>query len=254
MERIKVKQLNPHIYLMDDAGESTGYVVVGGKKALIIDTMNGYEDVKAVARRITDLPLMVINTHGHCDHIGGNIYFEETYLHPLDREVAEQHMKLPGFVQLLVEKNLSMPPFRDIQGGDRIDLGGLTVEVIHLPGHTPGSILLLLKEDRVLFTGDAINRHLWLQLEESLSPQEYLEKLEQVMYLTDAADYILHGHIQDFMPISFLKEFRRGVQEVREGKNQEDSDYTWFGGLARQHPYDDGKAVIVYPREWEAVK
>lgn len=76
MERIKLQQLNDHIFSMDDAGEAVGYLVVGEKKALVIDTMNGYEDVKAVARSVTDLPLMVVNTHGHCDHIYGNIYFE----------------------------------------------------------------------------------------------------------------------------------------------------------------------------------
>ena len=87
MERIKLQQLNDHIFSMDDAGEAVGYLVVGEKKALVIDTMNGYEDVKAVARSVTDLPLMVVNTHGHCDHIYGNIYFEEAYLHPLDMEL-----------------------------------------------------------------------------------------------------------------------------------------------------------------------
>ena len=50
-----------------------------------------------------------------------------------------------------------MPPFEPIRGGEVIDLGGLHLEVIELPGHTPGGILLLLKEDRILFTGDSIN-------------------------------------------------------------------------------------------------
>ena len=162
MERIKLQQLNDHIFSMDDAGEAVGYLVVGEKKALVIDTMNGYEDVKAVARSVTDLPLMVVNTHGHCDHIYGNIYFEEAYLHPLDMELARQHSGFDGFVNRMKERGLCMPPFRPIAHGDVIDLGGLTLEVVHLPGHTQGSILLLLREDRVLFTGDAINTHLWM--------------------------------------------------------------------------------------------
>ena len=246
MERIKVKQLNPHVYLMDDAGESTGYVVVGDKKALVIDTMNGHEDVKAVVREITDLPITVVNTHGHCDHIFGNIFFEEAYLHPADLSLAEKHANFEDFVAETKEKGLSMPPFREIRGGDVIDLGGLTVEVIDLPGHTAGSILLLLKEDRILFTGDAVNRHLWLQVDDSLLPEEALRALDKVMYLKEEADRILHGHAKDFEPISLLEELHEGLRELAEGHTEEDKDYSWFGGPAKQHPYGDGNSVVVY--------
>ena len=62
-ERIKVNRMNDHVYLMDDAKESTGYLVVGSKKALVIDTMNGYENVYDVVRTITELPVIVVNTH-----------------------------------------------------------------------------------------------------------------------------------------------------------------------------------------------
>lgn len=248
MDRIKVKQLMPQIYLMDDAGESMGYVVTGEDKALVIDTMNGYDDVKAVVRSLTDLPIMVVNTHGHCDHIFGNIYFEEVYMHPLDMEVARQHMQFDEFLRLKEERGLSAPPIRPIRHGDVIDLGGLTVEVIHFPGHTQGSILLLLREERVLFAGDAINTCLWLQLEESSSVQEYLHMLDGAMYLKERADYILHGHAGQLLPISLMDGLRRGLWELSQGMTEKDTDCTYFGGTARQHPYDEGRAVIVYPK------
>ena len=76
--RIHVKKLGERIYLMDDAGDATGYLVVGEEKALVIDTMIGWEDVNEVVKGITTLPIMVVNTHGHCDHIYGNIYFRLT--------------------------------------------------------------------------------------------------------------------------------------------------------------------------------
>lgn len=249
MERIKLQQLNDHIFSMDDAGEAVGYLVVGEKKALVIDTMNGYEDVKAVARSVTDLPHMVVNTHGHCDHIYGNIYFEEAYLHPLDMELARQHSGFDGFVNRMKERGLCMPPFRPIAHGDVIDLGGLTLEVVHLPGHTQGSILLLLREDRVLFTGDAINTHLWMQLEDSSSLPDFLQALDKVMYLKEQADYILHGHYGQFLPISLMERLREGVSELCRGETGDDQDYQFFGGPARQHLYDGGKALIVYPKK-----
>ena len=59
----------------------------------MIDTMIGYEDVHAVVRTLTDLPLVVVNTHGHCDHIYGNIYFEEAYIHPKDIELTKREFE-----------------------------------------------------------------------------------------------------------------------------------------------------------------
>ena len=106
MNRIKVEQLNPHIFAMDDAGESMGYRVVGEQKALVIDTMNGYEDVQAVVKSVTALPLTVVNTHGHCDHIHGDIYFDEVFMHPADMELARQHAQFEEFVARMEELTL----------------------------------------------------------------------------------------------------------------------------------------------------
>jgi glyoxylase-like metal-dependent hydrolase (beta-lactamase superfamily II) len=247
-ERIKVKQMNDHIYLMDDDGEATGYLVVGSEKALVIDTMNGYEDVYELVRTLTDLPLMVVNTHGHCDHIFGNIYFEEAYMDPNDIAIAKEHMAFPEFVLNCRKYDLVMPPFRPISDGDVIDLGGLTLDVISLPGHTPGGICLLLREDRILFTGDSINHHLWMQLPECSKLEEFLHNLDNIMYLSKEADLILHGHAQGFDDISLLAELRAGVVDLIETRGEGDKDYKWFGGVGKQHPFGDGKSVICYSK------
>lgn len=247
-ERIKVNRMNDHVYLMDDAKESTGYLVVGSQKALVIDTMNGYENVYDVVRTITELPVIVVNTHGHCDHIYGNIYFEEAFMNPDDLPVARRHMKEPQFLKMCEEKGLKMPPFSPIHGGDVIDLGNLHVEIADLPGHTPGGILLLLKEDRILFTGDSINHQVWMQLEESLSMADYVKNLEKVMYLEKEADIILHGHALKPDNITLLEKVLQGARKIAEGKTSGDEPFQWFGGDGkdRQHPYDDDGSVICY--------
>ena len=213
-ERIILTQINPHVYLMDDHLEATGYIVVGSKKALVIDTMNGYEDVRAVVGTVTNLPIMVVNTHGHCDHIYGNVYFDCAYLHPADLPVAQEHMRFPEFIEL--------------------------------PGHTPGGILLLLKEDRILFTGDSINHHLWMQLEESSSMPEFVNNLEKVMYLTKEADVILHGHARGTDDISLMDKLLQGAKEIAEEKTENDKPYKWFGGVNKQHQFDEDGSVICY--------
>ena len=247
-ERVNVKQITPKVYLLDESGESTGYLVVGSKKAVLIDTMNGGEDLKALAGSITDLPVMVINTHGHCDHIAGNIYFEEAWIHPADLELAKQHMSFEGFVQFCEKKGLSMPPFKFLEDGQVIDLGDLTLQVIWMPGHTQGSILLLSKEERILFTGDAINRHLWMQLGESTDLETLAQNLDKVMYLTEEADIILHGHNRGTDPISLIRDLRMGVQEILDGKTTDDEPYSWFDAVDMKHEYGPDKNAICYKK------
>lgn len=246
-ERIKVKQMNDNIWLLDDNGAATGYLVVGEKRAAVIDTMNGLEDVAAVCREITSLPITVINTHGHCDHIFGNLYFPGPCLmHPADNELAVEMCKIPEFVQACEQFHISMPPFAPIQDGEEIDLGGLTLQAIQLPGHTEGSILLLLKEQRVLFTGDSINRHFWAQLDESLPMGRIVEELDKVMWVREKADRILHGHAQDWEPIDLIVWMRNAAAEIVAGKTENDPDYQWHGGVDKHHPYDEGRATVCY--------
>ena len=238
-----IKEMRPGIYLMDEAHEATGYLVIGRERACVIDTMNGYNDLYKAVRSLTDKPITVVNTHGHPDHIFGNIYFQEAYLNPEDRPLADQFTQSPEFLAFCREKGAAMPPFRDIRPGDQIDLGGRTLEVFALPGHTPGGILLLLREDRILFTGDSVNHHLWMQLDGCLPLRAYIRELDRVMFLQDRADIILHGHAQAEDDISLLPCLRKGMAEICDGKTDGDQPYRWFGGVALQHSYqcDPGK-------------
>ncbi len=236
-KQLYIRQIRPGIYLMDEAHEATGYLVIGEDRACVIDTMNGYTDLGEAVRGLTDRPVVVVNTHGHPDHIFGNIYFDGAYLNPDDAELARGFAEEPEFLDFCREKGLTMPPFRDIRPGDVIDLGGRTLEVFALPGHTPGGILLLLREDRVLFTGDSVNHHLWMQLDGCLPLHEYVKALDRVMFLEDRADAILHGHARDADDISLLRCMRDGVAEICEGRTADDRPYRWFGGEDLQHTY-----------------
>ena len=232
-----IKEVRPGVYLLDEAHEATGYLVVGRERACVIDTMNGYTDLGKAVRDLTGKPLTVVNTHGHPDHIFGNVYFQEAYLHPADSALARSFTQHPEFLAACEKSGRTMPPFRDILPGEVIDLGGRTLEVVALPGHTPGGILLLLREDRILFTGDSVNHHLWMQLDGCLPLHAFVKELDNVMYLEDRADIILHGHARDADDISLLRCMRDGVKEICDGKTENDQPYHWFGGTALQHPF-----------------
>ena len=236
--KINIIKITEDIYLLDEDNEATGYLVVGRHKALLIDTMNAHNDLKAVVRTITDKPVMVVNTHGHGDHIFGNMFFDEAYISPEDIPLAKMFTDQAAFEELLKKNGKTMPPFKDIRGGDVIDLGGRTADVYDIPGHTPGSILLHLKEERILFVGDSINHHLWLQLDGCSPVSEYLKTLEDLLFLQDRADIILHGHAQSPDDISLMKCLVRGLREICDGKTDNDLPYEYFGGTARMHPFE----------------
>lgn len=238
-KRIKVSEINDHIWLMNDHDEGTGYLVTGNERGLIIDTMNGYEDVKKLAETLTDLPLTVVNTHGHPDHIYGNIYFEKAYLHPADIPIAEHFYKEEEFKREGLNAGLKPAEFLPIKEGMSFDLGGVVLDVYEVPGHTPGGIALLDRQDRILFTGDSINLHTWMQLPESLPMEKFLQSLRKVQGLRDKFDFILTGHSRKMEDAGFCDAHIQAVEEVCNGINENDEPYTWFGGTCMAHPYGD---------------
>ena len=237
-KKLYIKKIREDIYLLDEAHQATGYLVVGEDNALLIDTMMGYNDLAKAVRDITDKPVMVVNTHGHGDHIFGNIYFEEAYMNPEDLELARSFIEQDEFISFCKEKGRYMPPFKEIRGGDRLDLGGKTLEVYDIPGHTKGSILLLLKEDRVLFAGDSINHHLWLMLDGCPEVSAFRDTVRSLMFLQDKADILLHGHAQSEDDISLMSCFLKGLDDISEGNTSEDLPYEWFGGVSLQHKFE----------------
>ena len=249
-EHVTVTRMTPHVWLFDEDHGATGYLVVGSSLAMVIDTMCGKENLMDIVRTITDLPVIVVNTHGHGDHIGGNWAFETAYMNRADLPVVQEMLDEPEMREFIEKEGLTFPEFNPIRGGDVFDLGGLTCEIIDLPGHTPGGICVLLKEERILFTGDGINRHLWMQLDHSLKLTELVESLNRIEWVTEKADRILHGHTQNFDDISLLRVLRDSALELINQKGREvtnaDEPYKWFDGVDKQHPFTDKSGVICY--------
>ena len=117
------------------------FLVVGERRALLIDTGAGETDLKAAVDSITDKPVDVVNTHNHGDHMAANGAFGRVFMHPAD---------IAG-----VKDPAGLVPVTE---GYRFDLGGREVEVIETPGHTPGSISLLDRVSGILFTGDMVSK------------------------------------------------------------------------------------------------
>ena len=87
----KWKQLWEGVFHIQDLFSDYMYLVVGEEKAALIDTGMGFPGLRQLVERLTDKPVMVLNTHGHLDHIGGNDEFDCIYLHPDNLTVYVEH-------------------------------------------------------------------------------------------------------------------------------------------------------------------
>ena len=152
----------PGTYRIENSGVHTD-LLVGEHHALLFDTGYGFEDLHALVRRITDLPLYVVNSHGHVDHAAGNWQFNEVFIHPADVPVCVEHngprMRMAELDQAELPEGFCLEEYlshgcgrlRPVGEGDVFDLGGKTLEVVELPGHTAGSIGLFWREEKLLY-------------------------------------------------------------------------------------------------------
>ncbi|MBU0926640.1 MAG: MBL fold metallo-hydrolase [Spirochaetes bacterium] len=185
-------------------------LVVGSRAALLIDTGYGFGDIRGAVAGITDLPILVLNTHGHVDHVHGNSGFPEVMIHRADERLMRKHSSPPFRLaiyamcraQLSREERSRRRRFlepdgsrvRLIDDGHVIDLGGASVEVIWTPGHTGGSVCALDVRDRILFSGDSLSSHTWLFLKESTSVAAYAASVRKVMARASEFDEIVSSH------------------------------------------------------------
>ena len=217
----KTKLVAEKVWRIDDHGGDNIYLIVGDEKALLIDTGLGVADLAACVSDITNLPLLVVNTHGHPDHAGGNFQFPEIYAHPADFKLVEQFSSKndhDGMVRSMIENNpgfeaiflkdiddYKMPEIKPVTAGYVFDLGNRKIEVIETPGHTKGSIVLLDAENKLLFTGDNDNTLVWLFLDGCLPIESYLQTLQRLNQRSDEFDNIFPGH-GDVIDKSFINE------------------------------------------------
>ena len=158
------------IYEPHQSEEVISYLIVGEKRALLFDTGMGISDIKRVTSELTTLPILVLNSHTHNDHVGGNWEFSTVY--GMDTEFTRNNAlgsREDAQAEIASDQICgALPPGFDpktyqtrawkimafMHDGDKFDLGGRTLEVLATPGHTPDSIALIDRANGLLFTGD----------------------------------------------------------------------------------------------------
>ena len=184
-------------FLVGEPMHVNNYLVVGSERAVLLDTGMGIASIKAVVDSLTDKPLLVVNSHHHFDHVGGNHEFPDIAIHRSGSELLQagpparwlesywesfqevlaqyqvfRDIDQAWFQVLAPEMQMRQPPEgfepgdwpvprsvpnRLLDDGEELDLGDRTLRVLHTPGHSPDAICLLDESQRMLFSGDTVD-------------------------------------------------------------------------------------------------
>ena len=224
------------IHELRQAQQTISYLIIGAKQALLFDTGMGIGDIKKVTAELTSLPVEVLNSHTHHDHVGGNWQFRsvsgmdtaftrhnaEGSREEAQAEIATGQVcgQLPIGFDAKAYETRAWPIAVTRRDGDRIDLGGRTLEILSTPGHTPDSICLLDRANGMLFTGDTYYRGtVWLYRRET-DLEAYGASIRRLAALAPAIKSVHGAHNVPFAPSSVLDALASAFAEVRSGRAQ----------------------------------
>ena len=229
--------IGENIYHIYEPGGVYTTLIIGSQKALLIDTGYGYGDLKKAVEALTDLPLIVVNTHGHFDHAGGNYQFNSVYINKDELPTYFWYLTegKPLTTKTLLAKRSEdglsvIPPELDIdwylKQNNRhfemlsnhhvFDLGGRMVEAIFLPGHTRGSVVFYDDLSRLLMSGDDISPNLWIQFEQSAPLYDYAADLISLKKLPLSG--IVSSHIGYVMPPQLIDWIEFAIASIDDKK------------------------------------
>lgn len=225
--RVTHREIIPGVFQLTDRMGMHIVLLVGAERALLVDTGYGLDDLNAAVRAITDKPFQVICTHGHHDHACGNFQFGEVFLCPEDfgicgryagggrERVWGQALERGVYLADWTKEaflGAGCGPMTAI-GRCAIPLGGLTAEIYPLPGHTPGSLEILVPERKLLLPGDNWNETTWLFFEEACPLSVYRDSLRRTLEMD--FDVILPPHNDRLFAKSDLAAFYEGTAPER---------------------------------------
>jgi glyoxylase-like metal-dependent hydrolase (beta-lactamase superfamily II) len=237
--------------------EAISYLVIAKDKAVVIDTGTGIGNLKQVVSELTRMPVSVVNTHGHWDHIGNNYQFKEiacfndAYCIDRLRTRVENSSLQSSITGDSIWKPLpegfdaaswEIPPVEPttlLEKGALIDLGDRTLEVIHTPGHSPGSICLLDKKNRILFTGDTFFPGPLYAYPDDVDIEAYIASVEKMKSRLDEYDYLCAGHNDPWVKSKVISRVSEAFQEIMAGKGEYKEDK----GIRRY--YYDGFDILI---------
>jgi glyoxylase-like metal-dependent hydrolase (beta-lactamase superfamily II) len=216
------------------------YLVVGEERAVLLDAGTGVGSIRQVVERLTDLPVTLVLSHGHWDHIGGAHEFaadRDVLIHPLAADDLLAGRSNAQMRQYLAPSTLSGPfvdsdlsasavipsvePSGYLADGQEIDLGGRRLRVLHAPGHARGLIALWDQERAVLFSTDAVYAGaLYAQMDDS-NLDDYATTLRMLAAIEPAPRAVYPAHGESPMSPTLIPAMRDAMVKVVAGRQPE---------------------------------
>ncbi|NEU04196.1 MBL fold metallo-hydrolase [Clostridium senegalense] len=235
-EWFTIESIDDNTYSISEYGhweKVHSYLLIGKEYALLIDTGLGIGNIKKEVDKLTNLPIIVITTHVHWDHIGGHKFFNHIYVHKQDAEWLSKGIPIPNSV---VCKNIMMEPFiknppidfkiedykvyignptKIIEDNYIIDIGSRKLRVIHTPGHSPGHICLFEEEKGYLYTGDLIYKGTLYAFYPSTDPQLFKKSIDKISNLKGIVK-ILPSHNELNINVNLVEKIKHGFKEIED--------------------------------------
>jgi len=216
--------------------EAMSYLLTGKNRAVLIDTGNGIADIKKLCKELTDLPVSVVLTHEHYDHVAGAYLFDEIAMFNNAEALAvlkkgRDNSSLQGYLK---DDYFWKPPPKEFEPdsweipsmtaslllveGDIIDLGERKLEVIYTPGHSPGQICLLDNKYKILYTGDHFFPGPLYAYSEDVNIEDYIKSTDKLIQRLDEFDYLCSGHNDPWIESTVLVRVKKAFGKVFNNK------------------------------------
>lgn len=224
------EKITDHLYRVRGIGDACMYFIKGDERGILVDTAYGVGDLRSYIEKTFEVPYDVVITHGHADHANGIDQWDKVYMNTVDVDVYKTKTDI-GFRRSMLQRSVKdideypdelfhgvfKGEFIELEEGKIFELGGVSVEAIHAPGHTQGIMVLLIPEERICIFGDACGVMTFLFKPESSTVDVYRNTLNKLLGMKDRYDRILRQHGTCESPLSLVEENLEVAEEILNG-------------------------------------
>ncbi|HET7036329.1 MAG TPA: MBL fold metallo-hydrolase [Thermomicrobiaceae bacterium] len=210
------------------------FLVRGSELALLFDTGTGIGDIRPVVDQLVSTPVLLVNSHAHWDHIGGNWQFPRIWIHEAEADRLGEQLPPERLRRFAAPERFIGPPpegfdierftirpshaERRLREGDEIDLGDRRLRVMHTPGHSPGGITLVDEARGIALVGDAVYAGpLYAHISGS-DPAVYRTTLSRLADLAPDLSVVYPSHNAYPLEPAFLRTVSQGYESIWEGR------------------------------------
>jgi glyoxylase-like metal-dependent hydrolase (beta-lactamase superfamily II) len=210
------------------------YLIEGSKLAILIDTGMGVGDIRAVVEDRTSLPVSVLNSHAHWDHIGGNWRFDQIAIHRAEAEDLGAPPSNARLQQWFTPESLTAPlpdgyepttieikatrATTLLEGGETLELGDRMLEIIHAPGHSPGGIVVVDHDNKMMFSTDVAYAARLYAFSPDSSVKDYLHTLMTLEPIAARMRTMFPSHGRSPIDPMLIFEMRTAFELILEGR------------------------------------